>query len=359
MAVSDHLLIQWLEHEQVAVRSASLELLSSSYSTDHRWCQSVFQAWDHFSPQEAFPEFPLLTHLEITHDLVPECIARADSMSRGRALTDRACRCAGKLIEAVSVCSPNHFQTHLADLDRLKRSSKIFFRIDMDRLRYRVELLERNSDDPLVEWFAKDVEPTLPYGLYPHVESCFVRGQADEALRNAFEQIHSENRTSYVLEVCFELACRYRLLGYEAYFANGLDDENSSIADASAIALARCRNDQVLSLIADRFANYSRSGQLRSIDVLRRSRLPKTTQLLRYLRAHAIGTPVQTALRVAEILQFDFSELEDWLEALMVVDDASLARIRPALALAGPLSAALPEDDRARTLHLIRARLKS
>lgn len=359
MAVQDSQLVQWLEHDQVSIRSASLDLLSSSYSTNHRWCTAVFHAWDRFGAQDAFPEFPMLTHLEIASELVPACIQRAADMSNGKAITDRGCRCAGKLIEAVSVSSPKYFVDHLELIESLKKQSKIFFRVDLDRMKYRVEHFLGDESDPLEEWFAKDIEPTLPYGLYPHIEASFLRGQADEALRSAFAQLSSDIRKSHVLEACFELATRYRLLGFETFFADGLNDDDPSIADASAIALSRCRNDHVLSLIAERFAGYSRAGQLRSIDVLRRSRLPKTPELLRFLRGHALDGTVQNALRIAEVLQFDFSELEDWLESLMVMDDSSIMRVQPLLSLVGPLSTSLAPEDRARTLHLVKTRLSS
>jgi hypothetical protein len=358
MSVTDSQCVQWLEHEQVSIRTAALELLSGSFSTNARWCDAIFHAWDRFGPTEAFPEFPLLTHLEIPVDRTSEAIDRAAKMVEGKPIIDRGCRSAGKLIEAISVSSPNHFIDHLDRIAELKRTSKIFFRVDVQRMKHRAELMDRDpAYEPLTVWFQKESPPDLPYGIYPHLEAGYLRGQADEALRLGFEQLSSESRKPFVLEACLELASRYRLLGYEAWFADGLNDENTAIADASAIALSRCRNDQVLSLIADRFAGYSKSGQLRSIDVLRRSRLPKTPELLRFLKPHAQGTSVRNALCVAEILQFDFGGLEDWLEALMVIDDPSLARIRPLLCLAGPLSLDLPESDRARALHLVRTRV--
>lgn len=358
MSVTDNQCVQWLEHDQSPIRTAALELLSGSFSTNSRWCEAIFHAWDRFGTTDAFPEFPLLTHLEIPTEIVPEAIERATRMVAGKPIIDRGCRSAGKLIEAISVSSPNHFKEHLDRIADLKTASKIFFRVDIERMKHRVELLEREpAIEPLAVWFHRDAPPDLPYGIYPHLEAGYLRGQADEALRLGFEQLRSESQKPFVLEACFELASRYRLLGYETWFADGLDDENTAIADASAIALARCRNDQVLSLIADRFAGYSKSGQLRSIDVLRRSRLPKTPELLRFLKPHAQGTSVRSALCVAEILQFDFAALEDWLEALMVIDDSSLARIQPLLCLAGPLSLELPESDRARALHLVRTRV--
>jgi hypothetical protein len=357
MALKDGQLIEWLSHPQAPIRSAALELLSNAFSTDHRWCDAIFRTWDQYTPQEAFPEFPLISHLEIPKESMESAIQRASTMSVSRALTDRACRCAGKIIEAISVSSPWMFQPYLEQIRILKQSSKIFFRVDIDRMAYRVEQLRAGSLDPIEDWFQRDVAPTLPYGYYPHLESAFARGEADSALRIAFDQLKNGDVKPQVIESVLELSTRYRLVGYESIFVDGLDHDNTSIADACAIALSRCRNDNVLSLIADRFPEYTRAGQLRSIDVLRRSRLPKTSELLRFLRPHAQGGLVQNALRIAEIMQFDFDDLENWLEAMLVVDDSSMQRIVNAICLAGPLSEQLAPEDRRRTLHLVNGRM--
>jgi hypothetical protein len=358
MALHDLKLVDWLINESAMVRTAALEMLSNGYSTDQRVCEAVFSGWDKYTEQEAFPEFPLITHLEIPKDFMGETLARAGTMSAGRPLTDRACRCAGKLLEAVSVSSPLLFREYLDQISELKQKSKIFFRIDLDRLRFRASLLDSVKDDSMADWFTSDTPPAVSFGFYPYLESLYLKGSAEQSLQIAFEQLTSGDRKPHVIETALELASRYRLVGYESVFADGIDDENSSVADGCAIALARCRNDNVLSLIADRFPDYSRSGQLRSIDVLRRSRLPKTSELLRFLRAHAQGSQVQNALRIAEVLQFDFSDLENWLEAILVVDDLSLRRISSLLCLVGPLSEVLSDDDKRRTLHLVRTRLQ-
>ena len=358
MALHDLRLVDWLANENTLVRTAALEMLSNGYSTDQRVCEAVFSAWDKYTEQEAFPEFPLITHLEIPKEFMSETLTRAGTMSAGRPLTDRACRCAGKLLEAVSVSSPLLFREHLDQISDLKQRSKIFFRIDLDRLRFRASLLDSVNDDSMADWFTSDTPPAVPFGYYPYLESLHLKGRAEQSLQAAFEQLTSGERKPHVIETALELASRYRLVGYESVFADGIDDDNSSVADGCAIALARCRNDNVLSLIADRFPDYSRSGQLRSIDVLRRSRLPKTSELLRFLRAHAQGSQVQNALRIAEVLQFDFADLENWLEAILVVDDLSLRRVSSLLCLVGPLSESLSDDDKRRTLHLVRTRLQ-
>ncbi len=364
MALSDSTLIGLLTHQSVGVRSASLELLSGSFSTDARWLPQIFAAWDRYGAQDAFPEFPLLTHFAIPSDLVSECIERAQRMSAGRALTDRVCRCAGKLIEAISVAPPVTFVNHVAAIHDLKLQSKIFFRVNDQKMHARCGWIDREFSD-LAETLTHN--PSSVLNLYEVLESQFLQGRADEVLKSAFQSLRAdlhgqhdshERTLEQVSHVCLELATRYRMVGYESWFVDLLDHSESSIADAASVGLARCRTDTSLSLIADRFADYSKPGQLRSIDVLRRGRIPKTSELLRFLRAHGHGSQVQNALRAAEVLQFDFSSLEDWLEALVVVDEPSFERLKGALGIVEPLTDSLSPEDKARTLQLLRSRFK-
>ena len=370
MPLSDSTLIGLLTHESVGVRAASLELLSGSFSTDVRWLPQIFAAWDRYGPQEAFPEFPLLTHFAIPIELVSECIERAQRMSAGRALTDRVCRCAGKLIEAISVAPPVTFVDHVAAIHDLKLQSKIFFRVNDQKMHARCGWIDREFSD-LAETLAHN--PGSILNLYEVLESQFLQGRADDVLKSAFQSLRSdlhdghdlhghhyshERTLEQVSHVCLELATRYRMVGYEAWFVDLLEHSESSIADAASVGLARCRTDTSLTLIADRFADYSKPGQLRSIDVLRRGRIPKTSELLRFLRAHGHGTQVQNALRAAEVLQFDFSTLEDWLEALVVVDEPSFERLKGALGIVEPLTDSLSVADKTRTMQLLRSRFK-
>jgi hypothetical protein len=58
------------------------------------------------------------------------------------------------------------------------------------------------------------------------------------------------------------------------------------------------------------------------------------------------------------VLQFDFTSLEDWLEAFLVIDDESFSRIKSQLYVVEPLAQSLSEDDRQRTLKLFHSRFK-
>jgi len=358
MTLSDSTLIGLLNHESVDVRSAALELLSSSFSTDTRWLPQIFAAWDRYSPNDAFPEFPLLTHFAVPSDLVGECISRASQMVEGRGLTDRTCRCAGKLIEGVSITAPVTFANHISEIRELKKLSKIFFRVNDQKMQARCNWIDREFPD-LAETLADN--PGSLGNLYEVLESQFLQGRIDELLKSSFMALQKggqERSAELVCLACLELATRYRMVGQEPWLADLVDHQEPTVADAAAIGLARCRTDTTLSLIADRFADYSKPGQLRSIDVLRRGRIPKTSELLRFLRAHCQGTQVQNALRASEVLQFDFTSLEDWLEALLVVDDSFFGCLKSQLAVIGPLSDSLSPSDKSRTLHLLKTRIK-
>jgi hypothetical protein len=358
MALSDSTLIGLLTSESVNVRSAALDMLSSSFSNDARWLPQIFVSWDRFGPQDAFPEFPLLSHFAIPPEYVGECITRARSMAQGRPLTDRVCRCAGKLIEAISIGSPISFASHLESIRELKQVSKIFFRVSDQKMQARCDWIERECGN-LQEYLNET--PSSVGNLYEILESQFLLGRADEVLRNGFAALLSEVRdrsAEHTSLICLELASRYRLTGYESWFVELIDHSDQMIADAASIGLGRCRTDTALSLIADRFSEYSKSGQLRSVDVLRRGRIPKTAELLRFLHPHGHGSQVQNALRVAEVLQFDFTSLEDWLEAFLVIDDESFSRIKSQLYVVEPLAQSLSEDDRQRTLKLFHSRFK-
>jgi hypothetical protein len=358
MSLSDWSLIGLLQQDSVSVRSAALELLSSSFSTDARWLPQVFASWDRYGVEAAFPEFPMLTHVAITSEHVGECIARASTMVAGRAITDKVCRCAGKLLEAISISAPATFVANMPEIRELKKQSKIFFRVNDVKMQARCDWIHRDFPD-LAETLATNLGSIG--NLYEVLESQYLQGKADGILKEGLQLLvegTSDRSAEQVATMCLELCTRYRMLGYEETLADLVDHGNPMIADAAAIGLARCRTDTTLPLIADRFADYSKQGQLRSIDVLRRGRLSKTSQLLRFLKEGAQGSQVKNALVLAETLQFDLSSLEDFLEALVTVDDTSLARFQNQLAIIPHITSTLDESDRARTLHFLKTRWK-
>lgn len=353
MVASDNKLIPLLDTSDVKVRGAALDLLCSSFATDRRILSGIFHAWDQFGVEEAFPEFSMISHLSVGNDAVAQSIDRAKEMSYQRALTDKRCRCAGKLIEAISVASPVVFHEHMEILIALKATSKIFFRVDTKHMEQRCRMLACTTTQ-LVNFVENGDQTEKTDAL----ESLLIRGEAEEYVQQGFSEGENLISRSPLLDACLGLATRYPLQGNEEKLAMLIDHQDSTLADAATLGLSHLRNSHSLTHIANFFPRYSRQAQLRSIDVIRRSRLDKSSELLRFLKPLAMDGTVQEALKVAEILQFDFHHLEDWLEAFLVVSDVSLHRIKSLIMVAKSMADGLADDDIHRMRELVRSRIK-
>jgi hypothetical protein len=352
MAVTDVQLIAWMKHQDPRVRGASLDLVTSSYASDPSILQAVFEAWDLYGPEYAFHDFPLISHLPIPADRVEESLRRASEMSSGRKITDRACRCAGKLVEAISVADATVFAEHLAAIAELKQSSKIFFRIPLVSMSERALALQRQSAS-----LKMDFQDGQPNDISIALECLNGRGEADFFLARAFEQWAANTERTPLAMAVLELASRHPIVGYEAELLELMNAEEASVADLATIALVRARSPVTQTRIADRFPHWGRSGQLRAIDVVRRMRLPQSSNLLRFLLPYGREVLVQDAARMAEVLVFDFAALEDWLEALLLVDEASLRRLMFAMPLAQVLAESTVPEEWPRIQHLMEMRL--
>jgi len=354
MAVTDSQLIAWLSQSDPRIRSAALELITNSYAMAPEILPAVFQAWDRWGPEFAFPDFPLISHLPILEGMVEETLQRAEAMSAGRKLTDRTCRCAGKLVEALSVCDPTVFVDHLHAIELLKQASKVFFRVPIVSMRERAAALQRTSSS-----LHLDFDDGQPADMSIALECLFQRGEANAWIDRGFQEWDEESSPTSLAVAVLELASRKALHGYEASLLKLLQSDRVSVADLASIALVRCRSPRTQKDIADGFATMPRSGQLRSVDIVRRSRLPQSSNLLHYLMPLGRDFLVQDSIRIAEVLLFDFESLEDWLEALLLADDTSLQRIAYALPLAYPLALERAPQDWPRVRHLIQTRMGS
>lgn len=352
MAVADSQLISWMSHPLPRVRGAALDVLTSSYSNDPQILRALFDAWDRFGPEVAFHDFPLISHLPISAELVDECIRRAAEMAAGRKPTDRTCRCAGKLMEALSVAPANVYAAHLDALVKLKASSKIFFRVSVDSMREKAEAIARASSS-----LALDFEDGQERHLAIALESLHRRHEAGPWIERGLGELQGENDRTPLATAVLEFASRHPIVGYEERLLPLLEHSEASIADPATIALVRCRTTEIQRLIADRFPKMNRSGQLRSVDIIRRARLPKSSELLRFLLPYGVEFQVQNGIRVAEVLLFDFEALEDWLEALLLADDHALRMLRPYLPLAEPLAQSLIPQEWGRIQQLVESRI--
>lgn len=352
MAVTDEQLISWMSHPAPQIRGAALDLVTSSYSSDPSILKAVFQAWDTYGPEAAFHDFPLISHLPIPSASVSEAITRAATMSAGKKITDRACRCAGKLIEAISVADAATFADHLDAITHLKGSSKVFFRIPLVSMAERAAALKRTSAS-----LQLDFEDGQPTDMAIALECLNARGEADGWIRKAFQQWSEDQERTPLAIAVLELASRHPMFGYESELIALMDRDDATVADLATIALVRSRSPKTQQHVADRFQKLTRAGQLRAIDVVQRMRLPQSSNLLRFLLPYGREFSVQNAARIAEVLVFDFMALEDWLEALLLIDDASLQRMRAWLPLAQPLALEMTPSEWPRVEHLIETRV--
>ncbi len=352
MAVTDSTLAQLLTSPSQAVRTAALELLSNGYSELPVILTKVFATWDAMGVHEGYPEFPLLSHVSVAESQVHECIQRAERMASGKPLVDRGCRCAGKLIEAISVGSPIRFANHLHSIRQLKSQSKIFFRVDIHEMGKRIELMDQSTDVLLSH--AESHDPTQSFDS---LECLWNRNDAGDWIYQRLDSLSRGKPISVQHTNALKLGTRYGLIGQESALVALLSHENSQVADTATIGLARCRSLASMSEIANRFPRMSRLGQLRAIDVIARSRQSKSAELLRFIRRDAIDQHVHEALLVAEVLQFDVSSLEDWLESLVVMKDESIERMKGLLMLSLPLFKASVETEYPRVESLLRSRL--
>jgi hypothetical protein len=351
MAISDDLLIRWLSHGDAKVRNVALEILTGSFSQDASIVPTIFKNWDRFGVDAAYPEFQLVSYLPIQEPQVAECLHRAAAMIEGRKLTDRVCRCAGKLLESVSVHPPEYFKSHLPFIRILHASSKIFFRVALDWLQVRSDALHRPTHSLLA-----DLNDGNDNDVAIALECLYYRHEADSLIRRGLHEAATESQRSSLANATMALATRLPLESFESQLLGLIEHRDLTVSDAATIGLARCRDPKTPSLIAEAFPKLSRLAQLRAIEVVRRGRFPKSSELLRYLLPHGVDFSVQDAIRIAEVMVFDFEALEDWLEAYLLADEQSLSRISSSLALVEPLGQEIVPDELNRILKLVESR---
>lgn len=351
MAVSDKQLIQWLGHTDLRVRSASLDLLSNSYASDPSILSSIIAAWDHYGCESAFYDFPLISHLAISSDQMPVVLARAQEMSRGRKITDRVCRCAGKLGEAISVERASGFAPYLKEIQTLKETSKIFFRVPIPNMEQRAAALAREPSS-----LELDFEDGAPSDIAIALESLWERGLANRWIREGIESWEEPQPSALGLSA-LELVSRHAIRGYEEQLLTLVDRQEATVADLATISLVRGRNPLTQSLIAERFQGMGKPGQLRSLDIIRRMRLEQSSKLIRFLLPQGSDGVVQNSARIAEVLLFDFEFLEEWLEAFLLIEETSVQRVVYSIPIAYPLALEETPGDWSRIKHLLLMRL--
>ncbi len=185
------------------------------------------------------------------------------------------------------------------------------------------------------------------------------RQAAEHIWEETFKAIEDDQlESSAVTDACLQILSRRKVVGIEERLVRLLDHADTKVADSVVIGLARTRSLATLEAITESFNSLSPTGQLRAALVLQRMRFDGVSAKIRLLKESVTHNHAVTeALKIAEILQFDFAAVEDWLEAVLTIDDNSLNRIEQRLHLSIPLANDLEENDRRRFLRLLRSRL--
>ncbi len=142
----DEALIALLGDAADFLRMGALHQLSESYTDGEQILGKVFSGWDTWGAESAYLEFPMISFLPIAERYVEECCARAKTMAEGRKPVEFPARCAGKLMELMVWLPADYLQPHLPTITATVQSNKIFFRVDLQTLQERMELLECSAD---------------------------------------------------------------------------------------------------------------------------------------------------------------------------------------------------------------------
>lgn len=358
--MNDQQLIDLLTHDSVRYRSAALDLLASSYCNAPAMLGAILDAWDRFGVSEAYPEFAQVTHLPVHHQYIANILERSFQMVEGRKLVDPVCRCAGKIVEALVLLPAEQLGEFLPEIERLKSTSKIFFRIELHDLKRRLALTEL-SDDELKEHFepiwngSSDVQ--VQTDAVHALEILHGRGVAEEVIRRCLSPSEDwEQDAGPRLSIALQVASRHAFLGFEDMLAVHIQHLQATVAATACIALARCRSRDAVFSIVERFAHENPTTQLRMTDVLGRLRVPGASVRIQELREACKDPKICDALNLAQILHFDFGQIDNWMEALFVLSDPILKRYRHLVELALPLSDLQPEGVRRHIEEALRIR---
>jgi len=358
--MNDQQLIDLLTHDSVRYRSAALELLASSYCNAPAMLGAILEGWDRFGIGEAYPEFAQVTHLPAHHQYMATVLDRSFHMVEGRKIVDPICRFAGKIVEAMVLLPAEQLEEFLPQIEQLKAASKIFFRIELKDIKRRIALTEL-SDEELKEqleprWGNNGDLQTQADALHA-LEILHSRGTADDVIRRWLAPKESwEQDADQRLSIALQVASRHAFLGFEDMLAAHIQHVQATVAATACIAVARCRSRDAVFAIVERFAHESATTQLRMADVLGRLRVPGASIRIQELREACKDPKICDALNLAQILHFDFTQIDNWMEAVFVLSDPILKRYRHLVELASPLSEFQPEGLRRHVQEALRIR---
>lgn len=311
-------LIQLLTDAEGPCRMSALEFLSEGYASGQGILTRVFAAWDQWGIAQAFPEFPILSHLPIAAQHVAECCQRATQMAAGRKLTDPLTRCAGKLLEQVVGMTAGDLLPHLEAIVDVASTSKIFFRVNTQGLQQRLALLDLTADslaarlDAAIETLCQNPEnaAALHDGLHT-LEVLRLRHPDYIDIASAIAKTPADDDGPHAIS--FKLSLRSLIqmeqVGAEANLARHLCDQRETIYVGAVEALVRIGTPLAAAHMLAQFRSAQPTAQRWIARGLQRIRAAGLAEEISVLRAKIRNPSLWLMLLVAEIRQFQASSL--------------------------------------------------
>ncbi len=275
-------ILDCFEDSRVDVRTAALNVLSDSYATDCTILPAIFRAWDAMGVESAFRDFPMLTYLPADPQHVAEVCTRAKAMAEGRKLVDPQTRAAGKLMEQQLQLPAESLHCHLSNIRETVASSKIFFRVDLELLSRRIEMVGKSPDD---------IAAVLDAALQSIWEGGGGRSQSDALIALETLRRHHPNYIDLGLVLSSAPASEHRSWGgfwltlqslvqfpaedLEWTLARHLGDQRESVMTMAVEALVRCGTYLAASAMIECFDEVNTKTQHWIARGLQRIRHPK------------------------------------------------------------------------------------
>ena len=315
---SNEFLIENLSHQDSRIRMLSLHLLCEGYVDAPEIFGALVDGWEKWGAAEAFGEFPMLSYVPLHEGSIEEVCRLASSMAEGRKLTDTSSRIAGKLLEQLCYLSPEVLEPHLELLESTAKSSKIFFRVDLEGVRRRTQLLNEEPDalakqlDASVEELAADSSNPQAVHSGLHALETLRRKHADYLdLSAALSKAPPDKGPAAVsFQLILNSLTQLADLGVIESLEKHLQDPRESIYSMVVEALVRTQSgDAALALL--RSLPGAPTGNQRWIARgLQRLRVDGFSQHLTQVRNSVTDPALWLMLLVAEVRQFDINQVE-------------------------------------------------
>ena len=306
-------LVGLLSDGQADLRMKVLHTLCEGYASQREIFDAVLAGWDRWGPAEAYHEFPMLSYLAIPPDAIDDCCSRAAAMVEGRKLTELPARCAGKLLEQVIRLDARTLIPKLDVLESVTAKSKIFFRVDLEGVRYRIGLLDKSADelagvlDAAVEQLGEDSNSvTAVHQALAALET--LRREYPEyldlqaAIANAPE---GDGAAAISFQLTMQSLVQFDHPGLEATLAKHLLDAREAIHSTAVEALVHAGGAATAEAFLEKFDEAEPANQKWIARGLQRIRVPGLAGPIAVLRAGTTDPALWLMLLIAELRQLD------------------------------------------------------